>query len=418
MLFGLADQAWCVVEFGGKGGRKPLGVVRISFGASSTVDDVLAFVNVLRRFFLISNEALSISRSTPSLSPSSSQPTVYLQSLTRCTYTLLSHVSMLLNLSVFLDPIKSCAGESILASKLTATGLSYDREFMLVNPATGYMMSQKQFPRMALVRPIIDEEQGVMRVRAEGMRELIVSLEESAGNGDGDEMDVKVCGDVVRSHQPSLGAAEWFSAFLGIPCQLHRFSPAVSSSSPSNTALSRHTHFNNTTPSPMLLANESPFVLISQSSVDTVNSWIALDNEDKDDSESAPIHPSCFRANFMISLLPHFSSRASAASSGALSSTSNALAPFQEDTFDFIRIGTQTFQVLARCRRCLMICVNQKTGERMKEPFCSLARHRRNGMQRIEFGVHLVWREGLSEVEIGAGGRVEVGDRVVWSEQT
>jgi molybdenum cofactor sulfurtransferase len=92
------------------------------------------------------------------------------------------------------------------------------------------------------------------------------------------------------------------------------------------------------------------------------------------------------------------------------------LPPFLEDSLDLIRIGTQTFQVLARCRRCLMICVNQKTGERMKEPFCSVARHRRNGMRRIEFGVHLMWREDLSEVETDEGNRIAVGDRVVWSE--
>jgi hypothetical protein len=71
---------------------------------------------------------------------------------------------------------------------------------MLVNPATGYMMSQKQFPRMALIRLVIDEEQGVMRVRADGMGELIIPLEVSATRDGADEMDVKVCSDLVRSH--------------------------------------------------------------------------------------------------------------------------------------------------------------------------------------------------------------------------
>jgi hypothetical protein len=57
-----------------------------------------------------------------------------------------------------------------------------------------------------------------------------------------------------------------------------------------------------TTPSSMLLANESPFVLISQSSADTVTSWITLDNDGNAPLESGPIHPTCFRANLMISL--------------------------------------------------------------------------------------------------------------------
>jgi molybdenum cofactor sulfurtransferase len=256
-----------------------------------------------------------------------------------------------------------------------------------------------------------------MRVRAEGMAELIIPLGVSDSREDADEMmDVKVCGDLVRSHQSSTEAAEWFSTFLGIRCQLHRFAPTSSCSLSSNSKSSRHTHFNDTTPSPMLLANESPFVLISQPSVDTVNSWIARDNDGNNDSESVSIHPTCFRANLVISLQPPFASRSHSPLSGTLSLTSDVLPPFREDTLDLIRIGTQTFQVLARCRRCLMICVNQKTGERMKEPFCSLARHRRNGMKRIEFGVHLTWREDLSEVERDGGNTVQVGDRVAWSE--
>lgn len=288
---------------------------------------------------------------------------------------------------------------------------------MLVNPATGYVMSQKLFPRMALIRPVIDEGQGVMKVRADGMSELIISLGVSDSRDAADEMmDVKVSGDLVHSHQSSTEAAEWFSTFLGIRCQPHRFSPTSSCSLSSNAKSSRHTHFNDTTPSPMLLANESPFVLISQSSVDTVNSWITLDNNGNTPLESGPIHPTCFRANLTISIQPSFASRTHHPSPGTPSSPSDHLPPFMEDSLDLIRIGTQTFQVLAWYRRFLMICVNQKTGERMKEPFRSLARHRRNGMKWIEFGVHLMWREDLSEVERDGGNTVEVGDRVAWSE--
>jgi molybdenum cofactor sulfurtransferase len=175
-------------------------------------------------------------------------------------------------------------------------------------------------------------------------------------------MDVKVCGDLVRSHQLSNEVAEWFSTFLGIPFRLHRFSPTSSCSFSSNAKSPRHTHFNDTISGPMLLANESPFVLILHSSVDTVNSWITLDNDGNALSESGPIHPTCFRANLMISLQPPFASRSHSPVPGTLSSKSDILPPFLEDSLDLVRIGTQTFQVLSRCRRCLMICVNQKTG--------------------------------------------------------
>lgn len=279
-------------------------------------------------------------------------------------------------------------------------------------------MSQKQFPRLALVKPVIDEEAGVMRVRAEGMRELVVPLDHAevgplASGKSSELMDdgVRVCSDMVWSYQPSLEATEWFSTFIDVPCQLHRYAPLRSSSS-SQAISPRHTHFNHAAPlAPILFSNESPFLLISQSSVDTVNSWIASDNDHggpgTPGSESAPIHPSCFRANFTIS----FSLR----TSSSPSSTSSTLSPFQEDTFNLLRIGAHTFQVLARCRRCLMICVDQSTGVRTKEPFCCLARHRRNGKKRIEFGVHLMWREGLSAGGRNEQARVQVGDEVFWT---
>lgn len=80
-------------EFGGTSGDKPLGLVRISFGASSTVDDVHAFVIFLRNYFVISEGALTLSSlSTLSLSsspfPSSPllQSHVYLQTLMCCKF--------------------------------------------------------------------------------------------------------------------------------------------------------------------------------------------------------------------------------------------------------------------------------------------------------------------------------------------
>lgn len=71
---------------------KPLGVARISLGASSTKDDVDKFIDFLKRYFLISEEVVSLSFSSSLPSPSPGQrtlrtrPEVYLHSLTRCTF--------------------------------------------------------------------------------------------------------------------------------------------------------------------------------------------------------------------------------------------------------------------------------------------------------------------------------------------
>ena len=57
-----------------------------------------------------------------------------------------------------LYPIKSCAGISLRKATLTEAGLMseqiYDREWMVVD-AQGEFLSQREYPRMALIQPTI-----------------------------------------------------------------------------------------------------------------------------------------------------------------------------------------------------------------------------------------------------------------------
>ncbi|KAF5376100.1 hypothetical protein D9615_007758 [Tricholomella constricta] len=371
-------------EFGGDTGYKPLGLARISFGACSSIDDVQKFVDFLKRYFLISTEVVEMSKSTQrEIDTTVDDRDVFLQSLVRY-------------------PIKSCAGQPLTSSLLTHTGLLHDREFVLIDSASGKAMSQKQFPRMALINPSIDDDDPaqVMTIRAKGMPDFVMPLR----GGGTEEADVMVCGDLVASYHASAEADEWVSKFLEVPCQLHRIAQSTSASP--HCVMSRPSTFGNEAPVPILFSNESPFTLISTVSVDAVNDWIAADHNDVKEqgpTNSRPVHSSCFRANFTVS-----------------TRGSGSLPPFHEDTLTHLRIGSQTFQVLARCRRCLMICVDQDTGVRMREPFCCLARHRRNGRRKIEFGMHLRWRGELSGsgtwTGTGEGGmRVSVGDSVRWT---
>lgn len=166
-------------------------------------------------------------------------------------------------------------------------------------------------------------------------------------------------------------------SFLGVACRLHRV-PA--------SGAGRHGHFDRAShPIPILLSNESPFLLISQPSVDQVNAWIDPD---------APIDPACFRANFILA-----------------GPTSPA---FFEDDLKLLRIGDATFQVLARCRRCLMVCVDQATGCKTREPFSCLAKTRKSARGRIEFGVHLLWRDDLAK---SVRPQLRVGDGVAFSNE-
>ncbi len=78
-----------------------------------------------------------------------------------------------------------------------------------------------------------------------------------------------VCGEDVEVEASDPRIDVWFETFLSIPCRLHR------------SAGARHGHFERADrPVPILLSNESPFLLISSESVDWVNDWIAAEQSD------------------------------------------------------------------------------------------------------------------------------------------
>ena len=53
--------------------------------------------------------------------------------------------------SIHVYPVKSCAGSAPREAVLTETGLDLDRQWLVVDPA-GVFVTQRELPRMALVR--------------------------------------------------------------------------------------------------------------------------------------------------------------------------------------------------------------------------------------------------------------------------
>ena len=118
---------------------------------------------------------------------------------------------------LFVHPVKSCAGVELKEALLTETGLDLDRAWMVVD-AQGRFVTQRQLPRMALVRPQIKHSEVVLR--APGMLALhlsIDSVEEPAR--------VRIWDDEVAAYDMGAVAAQWFTDFLGQPLRLVRFDP-------------------------------------------------------------------------------------------------------------------------------------------------------------------------------------------------
>ncbi|KAK4971836.1 hypothetical protein LTR28_013132 [Elasticomyces elasticus] len=342
-------------------GGKPTGMIRASLGAMSTISDVTRFSNFVREFFV--DDTVPISRAL--------SPVPVDEATTSCF-----HVE---SLTVY--PVKSCAGWQVPHDtpwEVRKEGLAWDREWCLVHQGTGVALSQKRHPRMALIRPSLDFEAGLLRVRAVNaangaVSEVTVPLSADPSCFTSEQRNrdwnTQVCGDrVMAQTYISSHIAAFFTDVIGVPCQLARF-PAVTSTSlfarhskahlaPSNDAAR--------VPRPILLSNESPILTISRSSLNRLNETIKS-------CAGKAAHPSVFRANIVLAESP--------------SLPPGQEQPYAEDHWRSMRIGGEFFEILGGCRRCQMVCVDQDTAEKNEEPFVTLAKTRRvDG--RVLFGVH------------------------------
>lgn len=118
-----------------------------------------------------------------------------------------------------LHPIKSCAGIAVDEALVIETGLEFDRAWMVVD-ADGAFVSQRELPRMALVKPTLRHADVVLR--APGMLALHLQLDtvEAACR-------VRVWDDSVAAFDMGDLAAQWFSDFLGRRVRLARFDPSA-----------------------------------------------------------------------------------------------------------------------------------------------------------------------------------------------
>ena len=119
---------------------------------------------------------------------------------------------------LFVYPIKSCAGVEVHDALLLDTGLEFDRAWMVVDEH-GQFLTQRELPRMALVKPQLKHFEMVLR--APGMLALHIKL-------DGVEAPcrVTVWDDEVPAYDMGPVAAQWFTDFLGQTARLVRFDPA------------------------------------------------------------------------------------------------------------------------------------------------------------------------------------------------
>ena len=188
---------------------------------------------------------------------------------------------------LFVYPVKSCAGVELQEALLTETGLEFDRAWMVVD-ADGGFVSQRELPRMALIRPQLRTFEMVLR--APGMLALHIAL-------DAVEQPVRarVWDDEVSAYDMGDVAAQWFSDFLAPdrppaagssrPLRLVRFDPEQQRLS--------SLAWTGGVAAPNQFADGFPLLVTSEGSVQELNTRLAAAGQ-------APVGVERFRPNLVL----------------------------------------------------------------------------------------------------------------------
>jgi molybdenum cofactor sulfurtransferase len=366
---------------------KPSGAIRLSLGAMSSLRDVNTFIEFAREFYIDDSARFEVE--TPDM------------------LMLNENAFMVESLSVF--PIKSCAAYKIPASirwQVRPKGLAWDREWCVVHRGTNVALSQKRFPRMALLRPEVDLEKRLLKVffdSNEGINKACLEL--SLGSEDESSSIVNMCGARPNNLKPasvcgqnvevhvynSSEVIDFFTEALGVPCTLARFPHDGLTIRQAQVRIPGNEQGRPATRAgkSIALANESPILLVSRSSVNRLNEQIKKNSKEPGKAVTAD----SFRGNIVI---------AEEKSGWQMES------PYAEDEWAGLRIGDDSanvFDVLGPCQRCQMVCVDQKSAQRQPEPFSTLAKTRKmHG--KVWFGMHMSLTEGLGSVAIQIGDRI------------
>ena len=107
--------------------------------------------------------------------------------------------------SLHVYPVKSCAGFEVARAEVAETGFDLDRNWVVVD-GTGTAVTQRELPRLALVRTAVKAEELVLR--APGMLALHVGLDRVER-----ETEITVWGDTVKAWDIGALAAQWLGDY-------------------------------------------------------------------------------------------------------------------------------------------------------------------------------------------------------------
>ena len=277
--------------------------------------------------------------------------------------------------ALYVYPIKSCAGIAVDTLRFDALGPVDDRRWMLVDD-DGDFLTQRELPRLALVRP--SRAGGTLRVLAPGMPAL-----EVAGRG-GERVATRVWDDRCAGFDEGPEARAWFSEYLGRRARLLRFDATAPRAASRNWV-------GEASGSPGTLTRFSdgyPLLAIGAASLDALNDRLLVAG-----LPTATVHR--FRPNVVV----------------------DGFDAFEEDFADTLTVrpaagAPAVLRVVKPCTRCAITEVDPVTGRHERGVLEVLSTFRSDARLggAVTFGQNCVLAEGL-DVAIRVGDPVELGLR-------
>ncbi|KAJ2877363.1 hypothetical protein FB639_003797 [Coemansia asiatica] len=404
---------------------KPVGAMRVSFGAMSNKQDIDALIDFLVQHYLnyvqpilqksqeksllIDSEiktnhisplsepaacfpsaATVAAAAEPACLPKTASAETVDTGLTQITTEAQLHVEID---KVIIYPVKSCHGWVVPRDKaweLTRHGLKFDRAFVVMRHNDSRPMQQKRYPRMALIRPLIYLDRSLMILEAPDHSPLEVSLMADSMNLE--RIETLVCGSTVQAFRViSDEISSWLSSVLKVSCYLacepQLLVSDTSDLSPDMLSLTE-TLSNGNSKSPLSASakeegvsffNSAQLLMVTSESAEQVDKWVKQENNSNKSNGSdddSCIGPMQYRPNLIVK-------------SASGTEKARLLVPFEELKWTNVSIGGSVqLQVSGPCMRCQMIGVDQESAKVLKEPFSTLARKMRvDG--KVVFGIYL-----------------------------
>jgi uncharacterized protein YcbX len=261
--------------------------------------------------------------------------------------------------ALWVYPVKSCAGVPVSEAILTETGLEFDRAWMVVDEQ-GEFVTQRELPRMALIRPQLRTRDMVLR--APGMLALHIALDEVQ-----EPVRVRVWKDEVKAYDMGPVAAQWFSDFLGARLRLVRFDPEQQRLSSAR--------WTQGVEAPNQFSDGYPLLVLSEASLAGLNEKLQA-------AGHAPVGMERFRPNIVLGASP--------------APTAQALVAHDEDRLETLQITTEQgvarLQPVKPCARCPIPNIDPATAHSSPEVGDMLQSYRQDPRLdgALSFGMNLI----------------------------